>query len=241
MSDTVPDPVRPAQFIPAETPDTLNAERWLAAIVESSDDAIVGKSLSGIITSWNAGATHIFGYEASEAIGKPISFLAWPGEEERIEAFLDRVRHGERIDHFEVARKHKSGRRIIVSLSLSPIVDANGTIIGIAKIARDITERKAAEEMMAGNELQLRMLTEQEANARAETLAESRFRELIEHAPDAIFQVDATGAIVIANCTAETMFGYSREELMGNSVDVSFPTRIAPDMLDIEKRSHPPE
>src|ERR1700722_17070463 len=107
--DTIPDPIQPVCITPAETPDTLNAERWLAAIVESSDDAILGKTLSGIITSWNAGATRIFGYEAREAIGKPVSFLAWPGEEERMEAFLERVRRGERIDHFEVARKHKSG------------------------------------------------------------------------------------------------------------------------------------
>ena len=223
MSDTIPAPVQPVQATPAEAPDPLHAERWLAAIVESSDDAILGKSLSGIITSWNAGATRIFGYEASEAIGKPISFLAWPGEEQRIEAFLERVRRGERIDHFEVARKHKSGQKIIVSLSLSPIVDASGTIIGIAKIARDITERKVAEDMIAGNELRLRTLAEQEASARAEAIAERRFRELIENAPDAILQVDAAGAIVIANRTAETMFGYSREELMGNGVDLLVP------------------
>ena len=223
MRDAIPESIQPVDSTPAETPPPLNAEQWLAAIVDSSDDAIIGESLSGIITSWNAGATRIFGYESSEAIGKSISFLAWPGEEGRIEAFLDRVRCGERIDHFEVVRKHKSGRRIILSLSLSPIVDAGGTIIGIAKIARDMTERKVAEEMIAENEIRLRALTEQEASARAETLGALRFRELIENAPDAILQVDATGAIGIANQTTETMFGYTREELIGNSVDVLVP------------------
>jgi PAS domain S-box-containing protein len=226
MSDPIPTlvpPAPPAPFSANDRSDRVHAERWLAAIVESSDDAILGKSLAGIITSWNAGATRIFGYTAKEAIGKHISLLAWPGEEERIEAFLERVRSGERIDHFEVARKHKSGRKIIVSLSLSPIMDANGTIIGVAKIARDMTERKAAEEMLAANELNLRALTEQEASARSEALAERRFRELIENAPDAILQVDTTGAILIANRTAETMFGYSREELMGTGVDLLVP------------------
>lgn len=203
--------------------ERLNAERWLAALVESSDDAILGKSLDGVITSWNDGATRIFGYEADEAIGKPISFLAWPGEEQRIEGFLKMLRRGERVDHFEVARRHKSGRKIIVSLSLSPIVDEDGTIIGIAKIARDITERKAFEERMAADAQRIREMAEQEARSRADAIAERRFRELIENAPDAILQVDSTGSIVIANRTAETMFGYTREELMRISVDALVP------------------
>jgi PAS domain S-box-containing protein len=205
------------------SPDLKNPERWLAAIVESSDDAILGMTLSGIITSWNAAATRIFGYELQEAIGKPISLLAWPGEEERIELFLETLRRGERIDHSEVSRKHKNGNKIFVSVSLSPIVDASGTIIGIAKIARNITERKEAAGALESSNLRLNLLTEQEANARAEMLAERRFRELIENAPDAILQVNAAGAIVIANRTAETMFGYSREELMGQNVDLLVP------------------
>ena len=191
--------------------------------MESSDDAILGKSMGGTITSWNEGATRIFGYSAEEAIGQPISLLAWPGEEERMESFLEKLRRGERVDHFEVARRHKSGRKIIVSLSLSPIINTDGQIIGIAKIARDITERKAADEQLAANELRLRTLTEQEATTRAEMIAERRFRELIENAPDAILQVDPAGAIVIANRTAETMFGYSRQELVGSSVDALLP------------------
>jgi len=223
MRNQVPNSVRPTRSFRADTPEQLNAEQWLAAIVEWSDDAIVGESLSGIITSWNAGARRIFGYEAGEAIGEPISFLAWPGEEGQIESLLEKLRRGERVDHFEVARKHKSGRKIFVSLSLSPIIDANGTIIGIAKIARDITDRKRAEEELAANKLSLRTLTEQEAHARAEALAERKFRELIENAPDAILQVDSSGAIVIANRTAETMFGYGREELVGKEVDLLVP------------------
>lgn len=204
-------------------PGSLDAARWLAAIVASSDDAILGESLDGMITSWNEGATRIFGYTPEEAIGRPVRSLVWPGGEDESESLLRRLRQGERVDHIEVVRKHKTGRKIIISLSLSPIRDGAGKLIGVAKIARDITERNVAEDALAANKLLLRSLTEQEANARAETLAERRFRELIENAPDAILQVDSTGAIVIANRTAETMFGYSREELMGNGVDVLVP------------------
>jgi len=203
--------------------DRANAERWLAAIVESSDDAILGKSLTGIITSWNAAATRIFGYEAEEAIGKHVSMLAWSGEEERIESFLDKLRRGERVDHFEVARKHKSGRKLTVSLSLSPIVDSEGNIIGIAKIARDITDKKASEMALAANEERFRLLSEQQETARAEMVAERRFRELIESAPDAILQVDTGGAIVVANTRAVWMFRYSAEELLGKSVEMLIP------------------
>ena len=223
MIDKYPTSAEDSPASRAERRDRVSAEQWLVAIVESSDDAIIGKSLSGVITSWNAAATRIFGYEAEEAIGQHISFLAWAGEEERIESFLESLRRGERVDHFEVARKHKSGKKLIVSLSLSPIVDADGRIIGIAKIARDITEMRIAEEALAINELQLRALTEQQEAARAEMIAERKFRELIQNAPDAILQVDAAGRILVANYTATSMFRYSAEELMSMSVDMLVP------------------
>jgi PAS domain S-box-containing protein len=195
-------------------------ERWLAAIVESSDDAILSMSLTGIITTWNAAATRIFGYETNEAIGQPVSLLAWPGEEERIDLFLGILRHGGRVDHSQVSRKHKNGKKILVSLSLSPIVDSSGATIGIAKIARDITQQNEAAAALSESKARL---IEQEANAHAEMLAESRFRALIENAPDAILQVNPSGAIVIANHTAEKLFCYTREELMGQNVDMLVP------------------
>jgi len=219
MSSGVTDPNKLSLPLPnSENP--VNVERWLAAIVESSDDAILGMSLSGVITSWNAAATRIFGYEPHEALGQPVSLLAWPGEQERIDLFLAILRHGGRVHHTEVSRKHKNGKKILVSLSLSPIIDSNGTIIGIAKIARDITERSEAAGALEASEARL---TEQQANARAEMLAERKFRELLENAPDAILQVNQAGAIVIANRTAEKMFCYTREELMGQSVDLLVP------------------
>ena len=219
MSSGVTDPNEIVPPVPnGENP--LAAERWLAAIVESSDDAILSMNLSGQITSWNAAATRIYGYESSEALGQPLSLLAWPGEEERINLFLSILRHGGRVDHSEVSRKHKNGKRILVSVSFSPIVNASGDIIGIAKIARDITEQSEAAGALEASKIRL---TVQEANARAEILAERRFRELIENAPDAILQVDPNGAIVIANHTAEKLFCYTREELMGQNVDLLVP------------------
>jgi PAS domain S-box-containing protein len=223
MNNRTPDALDSDEPMISAANSDSDAEKWLAAIVESSDDAILGESLGGIITSWNAGATRIFGYSAEEAVGKPVSWFAWSGEEGRIEALLSRLRLGERVDHFETIRRHKTGRKVIVSLSLSPIRNSEGTIVGIAKIARDITEQKEAKEALAVSEIQLRTMSEQEARARADVLAERKFRELIEHAPDAILQVDTTGTIIVANATAETMFGYTREELLGSGVDLLVP------------------
>jgi PAS domain S-box-containing protein len=119
----------------------------LAAIVQSSDDAIVGKTLDGVITSWNEGAERLFGYTADEAVGQPI-FLIIP-EDRRLEEedVLSRLRRGERIKHFETIRQAKEGRRVPVSLSVSPIRDEQGRIIGAAKVARDISDRVERERM----------------------------------------------------------------------------------------------
>jgi PAS domain S-box-containing protein len=122
--------------------------RWLASIVESSDDAVVSKNLDGIITSWNGGAERIFGYSASEAIGQPITLVipeSRQGEEREI---LTRIRRGERIDHFETVRQRKHGSLIVVSLTVSPVKNANGKIVGASKIARDITEQKRNQELI---------------------------------------------------------------------------------------------
>ena len=116
----------------------------LAAIVDSSHDAIVGKSLEGIITSWNRGAERIFGYTAAEAVGQPISLIIpeqWRAEEEQV---LAKIRRGETIDHFETVRRTKDGRSIDVSLTVSPVRDREGRIIGASKIAREVTERRRA-------------------------------------------------------------------------------------------------
>ncbi|MBX9790432.1 MAG: CHASE3 domain-containing protein [Pirellulales bacterium] len=119
-----------------------DAGQRLAAIVESSDDAIVSKTLDGLIMSWNAGARRIYGYRADEVIGRPIALLCPRERIDEIQFNLDRVRRGEHIEHFETIRIRKDGQRIDVSLRISPLKDSSGTVIGASAIARDITERK---------------------------------------------------------------------------------------------------
>jgi PAS domain S-box-containing protein len=117
----------------------------LAAIVEYSDDAVIGKDLNGIVTSWNRGAERIFGYTSDEIIGRPISIIAAEHTRDEMPAILRRIRDGEHIEHFETVRRTKDGRNIHISLTVSPIRDAQGVIVGASKIARNITERVEAE------------------------------------------------------------------------------------------------
>jgi PAS domain S-box-containing protein len=123
--------------------------RWLASIVESSDDAIISKNLDGIITSWNRGAERIFGYTAEEAIGRPITIVIPQDRQDEERQILTRIRRGERIDHFETVRQRKHGSLIVVSLTVSPVKNADGKIVGASKSARDITEQKRAQEQIA--------------------------------------------------------------------------------------------
>lgn len=125
-----------------------SANLKLAAIVESSDDAIVSKDLNGIVASWNAAAERIFGYKAAEIVGRPITTIIPPELHDDETRILNKLRRGERIDHFETVRVTKSGERLDVSLTISPIKDQNGRVIGAAKIARDITQRKKTEEAL---------------------------------------------------------------------------------------------
>jgi two-component system sensor kinase FixL len=132
----------------------------LAAIVESSDDAIIGKTLDGIITSWNKGAQRIFGYTADEMVGRHISRLIPPGREEEEPQIQERLKRGERVDHFDTIRITKSGQYVNVSLTISPIYDEFGQIVGASKIARDITEQKRAAAASEAFEERLKMATE---------------------------------------------------------------------------------
>jgi PAS domain S-box-containing protein len=117
----------------------------LAAMIASSDDAIIGKDLDGTITSWNGGAQRIFGYLAEEIIGKPIMILVPPDRQKEEETILERIGRGERVEHYETIRKRKDGSSIEISLTISPVRNAQGKVIGSSKIARDITERKRSE------------------------------------------------------------------------------------------------
>jgi len=141
------------------------ASRHLAAIVESSDDAIVSKDLNGIITSWNRGAERIFGYTADEIVGKPVSTLAPPEHLDEMLEILSRIRQGHRVEHYHTRRLRKDGQIIDVALTVSPVRDAAGQIVGASKIARDISDQKRAEQERA-----LLLSREQEARLTAELL-----------------------------------------------------------------------
>ena len=121
----------------------------LASIVESSDDAIVSKDLNGIISSWNKGAERLFGYSAAEVIGQSITILIPAEHQNEEETILKRIRSGQRVDHFETVRRRKDGSLIDISLTVSPVKNAQGDIVGASKIARDITERKRQEAQIA--------------------------------------------------------------------------------------------
>ncbi|MGA7523999.1 MAG: PAS domain S-box protein [Acidobacteriaceae bacterium] len=303
------------------------ARQRLASIVEYSHDAIISESLDGVITTWNRGAELIFGYSAKEVMGQPITLLAWPGYEDDMRELLRRILADEVVEHYETLRRHKDGRCLAVSLTLSPVRDDAGKLIGISKIARDITEQKEREEL-SGRQAQLldqayepilvrdhqdrivywnkgaerlygwtaaeargrvshdllhttfsepaeeigqklerdghwegelihqtrrgrRLMvlsrwirelgvaeshvleTDVDMSERQQRIAleeqarlERRFRQLLEAAPDAIVEVSADGNVVLVNRVAEEMFGYSRDELIGGSVDLLVPDAV---------------
>ena len=178
----------------------------LASIVDSSDDAIIGKTLEGIITSWNRGAERIYGYRAEEVIGKPISILAPEDRADEIPAILQKIRNGERVEHYESARLTKDKRRLSVSITISPVRDASGKIMGASAIARDVTA------------------IEQARHAQQES--ESRAQALFLAAAQAILIVDAAGQIVMINPASQAMFGYSVNELIGKPVEILVPQQF---------------
>ena len=133
-----------------ERVQTAQAAQQFVAIVESSDDAIISKDLNGIIRTWNPAAERIFGYTAKEAVGQPVTILIPPERLDEEPHILARIRSGERIDHYETVRRRKDGASIDISLTVSPVRNAAGQIVGASKISRDISDRKAAEAKAAG-------------------------------------------------------------------------------------------
>lgn len=167
----------------------------LEAIVNSSSDAIVGKTCEGIITSWNPGAERIFGYTAQEAIGQSTQILFPAGELNEELDILARIARGEQVQSYDTVRLRKDGTPVQVSVTVSPITDGHGTVVGASKIARDISRRKHAEAALR--------------------VSEERFRAYVEQAADALFVFDGSGQILDVNMRTCTSLGYRREELLG--------------------------
>jgi PAS domain S-box-containing protein len=167
----------------------------LASIVDSSDDAIVSKTPDGIIMSWNRGAELTYGYTASEIIGKPISVLFHPDRPDEMDGILERIRRKERVEHYETVRVRKDGRSISVSLTVSPIHDRNGKLIGASSIGRDITERKRADQKLRAASLYA--------------------RSLIEASLDPLVTISPEGKITDVNEATIRATGVEREKLIG--------------------------
>ena len=175
------------------------AQNRLAAIVRSSHDAIIGKTLDGVITSWNPGAERLYGYPAEEMIGHDAEVLFPVDQRATEQDALSRIAAGERVEQYQTERLRKDGGTLTVSLNMSPITDATGEIVGVASVSRDVGDRARAE---------------------------ARFRSLLEAAPDAIVGVAPGGGITLVNAQAERVFGYSRDELLGQPIEILVPESV---------------
>ena len=194
-----------AQGSPAiETPGAVHSSdelvdcrtRLLASIVESSDDAIITKNSNGIITSWNSGAERIYGYRAVEVIGRPVSILIPPGHSDEVPAILERIQHGESIHHYETVRARRDGELIHVSVSISPVKDEAGVVVGASTVARDITaevaDRRGAQEKLA--------------------TASQYARSLIEASLDPLVTISPDGKITDVNDATVKVTGVPRQQ-----------------------------
>lgn len=169
----------------------------LTAIAESSDDAIVGKDLNGVVTSWNRAAEAMFGYTADQILGRPITIIIPLDRIEEENSILERLRRGERIVHLETLRQRKDGQLLPVSLTISPVCDEDGTVIGVSKIARDLSEIQRREALL---------------------------RSILDTVPDALVVIDGHGLIQSFSAAAERLFGFRPEEVVARNVSILMPS-----------------
>jgi len=192
-------PESPLAVRPPRPPRPRNragtGSKILASIVDSSDDAIIGKTLDGVITTWNKSAERIYGYRAEEIIGRSVSLLMPPGLPGEMDEILNRIRVGERVDHYETRRRRKDGATIAVSLTVSPIHDASGKVVGASAIARDITDRQRVQDQAR--------------------LASQYARSLMEASRDPLVTIGLEGKITEVNQATIQMTGVARGDLAG--------------------------
>src|SRR2546430_10689389 len=180
----------------------------LSAIVDSSEDAIVSKDLNGIVTSWNRGAERIFGYQAEEIIGRPVSILLPPDRVDEEPGILARISRGERVEPYETIRRRKDGSYVEISLGVSPLRDASGKVIGASKIARDISEQRRAQERLRRSE--------------------ERFRVTLASIGDGVIATDTQGRVTFMNAVAEKLTGWRQQDTLGVPLENTF--RIVSEM-----------
>ncbi|HXY50227.1 MAG TPA: PAS domain S-box protein [Terriglobales bacterium] len=197
----------------ARQPAALEVRLRLATIVESSDDAVIGTDRQGRVRDWNKAAERIFGYSAAEAIGKNISFLAARDHLEEGQDILKKVRNGKPVKHYETVRQRKDGTRVDVSLTVSPMLDAAGRIVGASGIARDISERKRADH--------------------ERLFSENRFRQFFETLPEYCYIIAPNGEIVDVNLAACAALGYTKDELVGKPLATLYAPECLPRMGEL--------
>jgi len=193
-------------------PSEEDRAAWVAAIVDSSDDAIVSKTLDGLITSWNRAAERIFGWTAAEAVGRSITIVIPPDRLAEEEDILARIKQGEKIEHFETTRMRKDGTRFEISLTVSPIKNAKGEVIGASKIARDISARLHGDEAIA------------------------RLAAIVDSADDAIVSKTLDGVITSWNRAAQAMFGWTAAEAVGQRITLIIPRERWPEQDEVLAR-----
>jgi len=188
-----------------ERQEAERARAHLAAIVTSSDAAIVGKNLQGVVTSWNRAAEQLFGFSAEEMIGQPVLRIIPPNRRDEETKILERIARGQAVEPYETIRRRKDGTEVTISLTVSPIIDSHGRVIGASKIARDISEHKRAEQALLQSRQDLRRALEyQEA--------------VVNNMGEGLYTVNREGIVTSMNPAAEKLFGWTSDEVLGRKM-----------------------
>ncbi len=183
------------------------ARFFLASIVESSEDSIITVNFEGVITSWNRAAEKLYGYPANEAVGKPLTMLTLPADLREVLSNAEKIKHSRKVEIYDTVRVHKGGREMRLEIVLSPVRDGDGRVIGVSTVARDVTERRRAEEAIRA--------------------AHTRTTEILESISDIFYAVDKDFNFTYVNHKAEESWKRSREDLIGKHYWTEFPMTLS--------------